>query len=182
MNDLATWLDRLTEVAPQRWLLGAGSVAAALVASLSAGASGGGQSAMVTLVVMAFAVGAAVYPGGHGGLGVLVVVAWQWLATADDALSPLAVVTAIGLLVFHVLIALLASTPVGATLDRGVVLRWAQRTAIAGSASVVMWGAVVLMDQRRAAGSVGLTFAAFAVASASIVAMIAALRRGQPSG
>jgi hypothetical protein len=157
-------------------------VAAALVASLSAGASGGGQSAMVTLVVVAFALSAAVYPAGHAALAVLVVVTWQWLATADDALSPLAIATATDLFVFHVLIALLASTPVGAALDRAVLVRWAQRTAIVGSASMVMWGAVVLMDQRRAAGSVALTFAGFAVAAASIVALIAALRRDQPTG
>ena len=171
MTALGDWLDRLEDVAPQRWLLGAASVAAAALASLAAGWSGGGQAPMVTVVVVGLAVGAALYPAGHAGLGVVLVVVWQWLATSDDTLSPLAVVLAVALFGFHVLTAMPASTPVGATLDAAIARRWARRTAVAAASSAAMWGAVVLMGQRRAAGSVLLTFAGFVVAAALVVAL-----------
>jgi hypothetical protein len=171
MKDLERRLASLTRVAPQRWILGLSSVIAALVATLVAGSSGGGQSLLVSSVVVAFAVGSAIRPSTHTAIGVVAVVTWQWLSTNDDALSPLAVVVASALFAFHALIALMAVLPTTAAIDRAAARRWAQRSALVVGATLAMWGAVLLMDQRQAPGSVPLTFVGFLTVAVLVTAL-----------
>jgi hypothetical protein len=173
MRDLERWLEALRRVAPQRWLLGAWAVGAALLATLAAGASGGGGSLPVSVVAVAFATGAAIRPSTHTALGVVVVVTWQWLATTRDALSPLAVAVAVALLVFHASIALSAVTPTAATLDRATVVRWAQRTVAVALATVATWATTLLLAQREAAGSVLATFTGLV----TVIVLLVAMRR-----
>ncbi len=171
MKDLERWLAGLTRVAPQRWLLGLASVVTALAATLVAGASGGGQSLLVSSVVVAFAVGSAIRPATHTALGVPVVVTWQWLSTNDDALSALVVVVAAALFTFHAVVALAAVLPMTAAVDRAAARRWVQRGALVVGATLAMWGAVLLMDQRQAPGSVPLTFVGFLTVAVLVTAV-----------
>ncbi len=171
MIHVGEWLDRLARVDPQRWLLGAMSVATATVGSLAAGTSGGGHSVLVTTVIVAVATAATFNPATHAALPVVFMVTWQWLVTTDDALSPLVVVVAVAMVAFHALIALMAATPTAASLDGAIARRWSQRSAIAASAALVMWGAVALMDRREAPGSVAMTFLGFLTAAALVAAM-----------
>ena len=170
MKDLEHRMAGLVRVAPQRWLLGLSSVGAALVATLVAGSSGGGQSLLVSSVVLAFAIGSAIRPATHTAIGVLVVVTWQWLSTNDDALSPLVVVVASALFAFHALTSLMAVLPTTAAIDRAAAGRWATRSALVVGATLAMWGAVLLMDQRDAPGSVLLTFVGFLTVAVLVTA------------
>ncbi len=171
MNVVDRWRERLGRVDPQRWLLGGAAVAAAAVASLAAGSSGGGQSMLVSVTIVALAVAAAFRPTTHTALPVVLLVTWQWLATTDDALSPLIVAVAVTLIGFHALIALLAAVPPAAAIDKVILRRWVQRTAITAATALPMWGAVALMEQRDAPGSGAVTLLGFLVATALIGAM-----------
>lgn len=161
MSGLEQQLARFLRVAPQRWILGVAAVVAAATASLVAGMSGGGQSVLVFIVVAGFAIGSVVRPATHTALAVMIVVTWQWLVTTDDRMSPLVIGVACLLFAFHTIVALLAVVPITAHVDRTIGGRWARRSTLVVAATVSMWLAVALMDQRGADGSVALTLLGF---------------------
>lgn len=172
MNELERRLERLTRIPSERWILMLATVVTAGLASVVGGASGGGQSLLVTVLVVAAAIGSAVRPATHTALAVVVLVTWQWLVTTDDALSPLAVVVAICLLAFHTIVALLAATPLEAEIDPAIGRRWARRTTVVGAATIGVWAASLVMEQRQAPGSVALTLLGFV----TIIALVLGLR------
>lgn len=171
MSGLEQQLARLLRVAPQRWILGMAAVLAAASASLVAGMSGGGQSLLVFVVVLGLAVGATIRPATHTGLAVVFAVSWQWLATTDDRMSPLVVGVAALLFAFHTIVALLAAVPVTARVEPAIGRWWGWRSALVTAATVGLWLAAVLMNQRRAPGSVALTLLGFVTVTVLVVAM-----------
>jgi hypothetical protein len=151
--DVAGQLQRLVRVSSQRWLLGALAVATGAGASIIAGVSGGGLPPIVLLLVGALALLSAVRPDTHTGLVLVAVVVWQWVVVVDDPTGPAVLAVALALLVFHGTVDLMAPAPVTVQLDHGILRSWLRRIALVAAATVAVWGLVLLMEQRRAAGS-----------------------------
>jgi hypothetical protein len=85
----------------------------------------------------------------------------QWLAIADDTTSAWSMLLALCLFVFHSAVALMALTPISATIDRSIVLQWARRSGLIVIVTIAMWSLVLVMNERRAAGSAALTAIGF---------------------
>jgi hypothetical protein len=171
MSGFEQQLARFLRVAPQRWILAAAAVIAATAASLVAGMSGGGQSILVFILVVGFAVGSVARPATHTALAVMIVVTWQWLVTTDDRMSPLVIGVACLLFAFHTIVALLATVPITAGVEAAIGRRWGRRSALVVIATVAMWLAVALMDQRRADGSVALTLLGFVTVTVLVLGL-----------
>ena len=157
VEDLQRLIDRLWQVSWQRWILIAVSVVAATAATTFTALAAGNQTGVIIVIVVGLALGAAAFPDSHAALAVELIVVWHWVASADDPTTAWVVPMSWSLLVFHTVIALMALTPITATVDRTVLVRWAGRTAAVAVAVAVMWILVVVMDERRAAGSTALT-------------------------
>lgn len=180
--DVPAPFQRLVKVSPQRWLLGALAVVAGTGASIVAGVTGGGLPPMVLVVVGALAVLSAIRPDAHTALVLVVVVVWQWMVVVDDPTGPAVIAVALALLVFHSTIALMAPSPVAARLDPDILRCWLRRTALVAAATVATWGLVLLMDQRRASGSVVVTFAGFVTALVLVALLRSPRRSREPVG
>jgi hypothetical protein len=167
---LQLWIDRLWLVSGQRWLFIALSLGCVAGASTVTALASGRQTGVVVALMVAFAIVAVVRPDSHAALGVVVAMVWQWLATTDDATSPWTIPFAVLLLVFHTLIALMAVTPVNVRVPVSLLGRWARRVCLVAVATVGVWVIVVIVDQRRAPGSVALTALGFVTLAALIVA------------
>jgi hypothetical protein len=180
---LQLWIDRLWLVSPQRWLFIALSLCCVAGASTVTALASGTQTGVAVALMLALAVVAVVRPDSHVALGVEVAMVWQWLATNDDATSPWTVPFAVLLVVFHTLIALMAVTPINARVPVSLLGRWAWRGCFVVAATVGVWAIVVVLDQRRAPGSVALTALGFVTLAALILvarALSVAPRRNRP--
>ncbi len=164
-------IERLLLVSPQRWVLVAVALASAVAASWLAAAEEGHQTGIVLVIVVAMAIGATILPDSHAALFAVAVILWQWLASADDVLTPLAIPMALCLFVFHTAIALMAVTPISAHVDRSTIVRWVVRSSYVAFATVAMWVIVVVMNERRAPGSVTLTSVGFVTLTILILAL-----------
>ncbi len=169
VGQLQQWIDRLWLVSGQRWLFIALSLGCVAGASTVTALASGTQTGVVVALMVALAIVAVVRPDSHAALGVEVAMVWQWLATTDDATSPWTIPFAVLLLVFHTLIALMAVTPINVRVPVSLLGRWARRCCFVASATVGVWAIVVVMDQRRAPGSVALTALAFVTLAALIL-------------
>lgn len=178
--DGAARIRRLERVAPQRWLLGAIAVGAAIGASIVAGVTGGGLPPIVLLIVSVFAVLSAAQPHTHTALVVIALVVWQWLVVVDDPTGPAVVAVALGLLTFHSTVALMGNVPSTARLDTDILRRWLRRVVLVAAATVATWALVLLMDQRSAPGSVVATLAGFVTALVLVVVLQAQRRDVEP--
>lgn len=172
MNDsvLQSWLDRIALTSAQRWGLIALAVLSTAVASVVAAGVGGHQRVDVTLVIAAVALAATLRADGHTALVAVALVVWQWAVSADDVATPWSIAVAVCLLVFHSTIALMAVTPITATVDRGVCRAWITRGAWVMAATIAVWAVVVVFDQSSGANGVVLTVAAFAVLTGLVLA------------
>jgi hypothetical protein len=180
---LQLWIDRLWLVSTQRWMFIALSLCCVAGASTVTALASGTQTGVAVALMLALAGVAVVRPDSHAALGVEVAMVWQWLATTDDATSRWTVPFAVLLLAFHTLIALMAVTPITASVPVSLLGRWVWRCGFVAATAVGVWAIVVIMDQRRAAGSVALTALGFVTLAALIVvtrAVSVAPRRNRP--
>ncbi|HYN32652.1 MAG TPA: hypothetical protein VES40_08510 [Ilumatobacteraceae bacterium] len=161
VGQLQLWIDRLWIVSLQRWLFIAVSLGCVAGASVITTLAAGTQTGVVVAVMVALAVGAVIRPDSHAALAVEAAVVWQWLATTDDATTPWVIPLAAVLFIFHSLIALMAVTPINAHVRGRLLLWWLQRSGYVMVATVGVWAIVLVLDQRRAPGSVALTVAGF---------------------
>ena len=166
---LQMWIDRLWLVSGQRWLFIASSLCCVAGASTVTALASGTQTGVVVALMVALAIVAVVKPDSHAALAVAVAMVWQWLATTDDATSPWTIPFAVLLLLFHTLIALMAVTPTNVHVPVSVLGRWVWRCCFVAAATVGVWVIVVVMDQRRAPGSVALTALGFVTLAALIL-------------
>lgn len=173
------YLDRVSIVAPQRWLLGGVAVLSAASAAVTTGIVAGNQNGIMLSLVVATAVVAAVRPDTHTALVAVVIVVWQWLAVSTDPVTPSVLVVTPLLYVFHVVIALMAVTPITAEVDRVVLGRWVRRSCWVAVAITAVWGLASIMQQRDAPGNAMLTFAGFATLG---ILMLIARSRGHSAG
>src|SRR5690606_1453760 len=102
---------------------------------------------------------------------VIALVVCQWLVVVDDPTGPAVVAVALALLVFHSTVAVMANVPSTARLGTDIVRRWLRRVALVAAATATTWALVLLMDQRRAAGSVVATLAGFLTALVLVVVL-----------
>ena len=166
-------LDRLRVTSGQRWLFVAVAVVCAVGASTMTALAAGHQTGVVLALVFGFSATACARADSNTALATTGIILWQWIGTVDDATSTWAVGTALCVFVFHTLIALMAVTPITATVVPSVLRRWLGRMVLVALATLAMWAGVVVLDQRQTSGSVVLTFAGF-VALTALVFLIRA--------
>lgn len=168
---LQRWIDEIQETSGQQWLLRLVAVAASMAATLAAtGASGNWWPIGLTLVA-ASAIASAVRPDTHIATFVIVIIVWRWLVAIDDLSTPWLPVAGVCLLVYHSVIAISASVPIGGDLPISTLAQWVWRSALGGGATIGVWGLVVMFDQRDAAGNGLLTGIALAIAAAGAIAL-----------
>jgi hypothetical protein len=140
-------------------------VAASTITTLVAG-----QLIVVVLVlIVGLAIGSAIRPDSHTATAAEAVVVLQWLVSTRDETTAWAILTALCLLVFHMVIALMALTPITATIDRSILLRWSRRGGWIAVATIGTWALVLAMAERRAPGSAALTVVGFVTLSGLIL-------------
>jgi len=161
----------------QRWVLIGIAVVTATAASTFTALAGGHQTGVVLAVIVGLAIISVLLPDSHVATAVEVVVVLQWLATVEDATTAWAIPIASCLFAFHVVITLMALTPVTATVERSIVVRWSRRGCWIVVATIGMWSLVVAMAERHARGSVALTVAGFV----TLMVLILMARAGRAS-
>jgi hypothetical protein len=158
----------------QRWLLGVIAVIGPCVVCAIT------RTGPVLALVVPLAVASAVRPDSHIGLFVIAITVWCWLARIDDAASPLALVAALSLFVYHASLALMSTMPSSGSIDPAVLTRWIKRSVPVAAATVAVWGLVAAMRGRGLVGNVTLSVAAMVViAIAAIAARVRSL--GEPA-
>lgn len=175
-TDVTTQLQRMSA---QRWSLAFSALVAATLVPIVTGVAGSGQSPIVLAIVVGLAGAAVTQPDSHVALAVPFVAVWHWMASTDASTTGWALVVALCLFAFHTIVALLATTPPRATIDRGSCDRWLRRSVLVVLATGAVWLLVQLVAQQRFAGSAIITAAGFVVATMLMVAMITA-RRSTP--
>ena len=175
--DLGARLGDVQLVSPQRWVFAATAMVAALGASVAASGRGEGASSTILLLVAALVVVSLIRPATHAPLLVMAIVIAQCVTTAEDPTTPLTIVVAFGLVVFHTVIGLMSITPHNAVVESAIVRRWSLRVLAVMVATVAMWLLTATLAQRDTAGSVVLTFVGFATLTVLIVAVRALIVR-----
>ena len=182
-----TALDPTTRTGPPgpvvgRALLAALAAASGVAACVLAGTTRAHTSSFTTTLMLwsvALAIAAAARPDTHIALGLVAVTVWAWLRASADVATFRTVVVAVALLVFHVAIALLASTPPAAVPVPAVLQRWVFRTLWVLAGTVMVWVLVAaLQGQPRRASPLLLSLAALAVACVAMWARHRALAAG----
>lgn len=173
-------IDEVHATSAQQWLFRAVALLAALGAVVSTAPVGDGVWIAGAFVVGVLAAASAVRPDTHTALAVVVLVVWNWLASVDDVGTPFLPIAAVCLLVYHSVVALSASLPIGGTLPRPVLARWLRRTVLVGAATVALWATTALLDSRDAPGNGLLTALALAVLTA-VAVMIRSRSLDQPA-
>jgi len=171
MNEtrLQEWIDELHETSSQQWGLRLVALMTSLGAMASVAAELGRSWPFGLLVVVVLAVASAIRPDNHTAAALICVIAWHWLATVDRIDTVWLPATTCCLLVYHSVIALTASFPVGGVVPVSTLLIWLRRTGLGACMTLFMWGLVVLLERREAAGSGVLTALALALAAAGAV-------------
>jgi hypothetical protein len=131
----------------------------------------------VLVLVIALALASVVNPDTHVATGTVVLVLWQWFVTTDDTTTPWTVPVASCLFVFHALVALMAFTPISATISVSVLLDWTLRCSYVLLATVGMWALVAVLSAWRPDGSATLTLLGFLTLAGLILASRATQRR-----
>jgi len=162
-------IGRIWAASGQRWGLMALAVVAAVGATVATGSAAGHLPIAYVVVVAVLAVVAVIIPDSPVALVTVAVVVVWWLAIVDDVASPWALAGAAGLLVFHLVVALMAVTPPNAIVAAEVLRRWVGNGALVLVATAGVWGAVAVVDGRSVPGSVALVLAALAAVTVGVV-------------
>ena len=98
-------------------------------------------------VIVALAAACVVFPDTHLGLIVILSLAAEWIIRVQDPVSAWAIGVAASIGIFHTALAFAGIAPAGADLKRPIYGLWALRALLAIAAPVVVWVAVVALDQ-----------------------------------
>lgn len=177
---LQQWIDEFHATSRQQWLLRIVALVTPLGAVVAATAANGRWWPLGLAMVAALAIASGVRPDTHTADATIVVIIWHWLAAVDDVTTPWLPVAAVCLLVYHSVIAVSASVPVGGDLPPSTLRTWSLRIAVVSAATVVVWALVVVFDRREASGNGLLTALALAIAAAG-VAIVRARSIARPS-
>jgi hypothetical protein len=145
----------------QRWALIAVAVITALAASTFTALAARHPAVVALVLVGMLGVASVTWPDSHAATAVEAIVVVQWLTTTDATTTAWTIPVALCLFVFHVVIALMALTPISATVARSTLLRWSRRCGWVVVATLGMWALVSVMAEQRARGSAVLTAVGF---------------------
>jgi len=173
MNDarLQGWIVEVQDTSAQQWLLRAVALATSLGALAAVAAETGRWWPFGLVVITVLSVSSAFRPDSYAAALVIAIVAWHWLAVVDRVDTAWLPVTACMLFVYHSVIALTATFPIGGVVPAQTLVVWLRRIALVSGATVAMWGLVVVLDQRKTAGNGFLTALALLVVAGGAVAL-----------
>ena len=166
---LQRMVDELLATSAQQWLLRLVAVVAAFGAIAAAAMANDRWWPFGVVVVVSFSLASAIRPDTHLPFIVIVVIAAHWLATVDDLATPWLPTAGVCLLVFHTVIALAATVPIGGQLPTGVIGRWLWRSALGAGVTVGVWVVAVVFEQRDQTGNGLLTGLALAIVATAAV-------------
>lgn len=166
------WAEMRT-ASPERWVLVAAAIGSAIVLAALARV----DHPLVLACVMGFAAIAALQPASNAGLATMAIVLARWLATADDATTPDTAALAIGLITFHLSLAVMATVPQAITLDPRLRRRWLLRLAGLAGIAMTTWVLVEVFTRRALGTSTALATAAVLAIAAGAGAVRASLSR-----
>lgn len=169
---------QLRRMSSQRWSLAFAALVTATLVPIVTGVAGSGQSPVVLALVVGLAGAAVTQPDSHVALAVPFIAVWHWTASTGASTNGWALVVALCLFAFHTIVALMSTTPPRATIDRISTVRWLRRSLLIVLATGGVWLLVVLVEERRFAGSVTVTTAGFVAATSLMVALITFRRSG----
>ena len=180
---LQLWLDQALATCRQRWLLGIVAVASITAATLviTVGAATVPGTVLIVGAITGLAIVAVAGAGSHLGSIVIALVGLAWVGFVDDVTTPLAVVVAACLYVFHALLALMAATRHTTPLGRKTLLPWLTRSVGVLGATVVVWGCVVALEGRSVSGDTNLTAITIALIALAVVVLRRQIVRPKPN-
>lgn len=166
---LQRWIDEFHATSQQQWVFRLVAVLAPIGAVLAAAGANDRLWPAGLFIVTVMALASAVRPDTHIAAVAVVVVVWHWLATVDEVGGPWLPIAAVCMLLYHAVIALSATVPIGGVLPPATIGRWAARTTLAGGATLGVWALVVALDGRNAPGNGLLTALALAIVAGAAV-------------
>lgn len=161
-------------VAPQRWAMTTAATLGVAGALVVMGGTTDLAFGLYSAAVTAMAVVGLRHADTWFPAVVIALVVVRWVVSDGDPLSPVTIVIAAALALYHSVAALVARLPASATVDRDVALRWATRWAVVSAAAGGGWALLAALDRRDAGSS---SLATVAALSAVIVGLVALRRR-----
>ncbi|MGN6132254.1 MAG: hypothetical protein ACTHOK_18095 [Nocardioidaceae bacterium] len=175
MRGLAGALDDLARLSGQQWALRLAVVAATAAFLVAAALAGGGVPVLGVGAAVLLCAGSVLFPDSAAPLGLVLVLALQWLVTVPGGLGAWTLVAGLAVLAVHLSCALAASGPPGTGLDRRLLSRWAARAGVLALATAATWGAARALTGREPTPSVWLTGLALVVVAGAALALVARL-------
>lgn len=158
-------VDELLATTLQQWIFRSIVVLSAVAALVAAAQANGTWWPFGMFLTVSFASASAVRPDTHVALVTIVGIVAHFVVTVDDPATWWLPIAGVALLIFHSVVALTATIPIGGVVPRPVLTRWARRVAAGGGATCGLWLVVVLFDRREADGNAVLTGLALALAA-----------------
>jgi hypothetical protein len=136
---------------------------------------------VVKYIIIALSLGCVVYPDGHLGLAVVVLIGIEWWVTVDDPTTPWSIAVAASLAVFHTSMAAAGVVAPSAAWTRPMCRRWLRRCSTLALAGPAVWALAVAFDDRNSASSqVLLAASVMALVLAGVWARSGTLVGGRP--
>ncbi len=172
MKGIAGALEDLARLSRQQWLLRLAAVAATTIFLLAAALAGGGVPVLWVGAAVLLCAGSVLVPDSAAPLGLVLVLALQWLVSVPGRLGGWTLVAGLAVLVLHVSCALAASGPPGTRLDGRLLSLWAGRTGVLALVTAGTWAAARALVGLSPAPSVWLTGGALAVVAGLAFALL----------
>lgn len=130
-----------------QWWLRSAQVLVTVVALIATERADGGAGSFWPVVALVVSAWAFFSPDSSAPALLIAVLVLGWWGAVDDPASGWLVVFAVSAFLIHALSALAAAGPPAATYAREVVWRWSLATLAVIGAVVVMWAALMLLDE-----------------------------------
>ena len=147
------FLDGLSRLSAQQWLLRAAAPAGAVVVLLLERGAGGTVQPWFAAVVLGQALFVASLPDSGGGLVLVLLLGVHWAMFVPEAVSGWVLGAAMTLLGMHLGAALASYGPPSLVLRPALLQRWARRGLLVAGATVLVWLAARLWPSAHGSGA-----------------------------
>lgn len=139
LSDASHFLDALSRLNRQQWLLRASTLLAPAVALGVEVRSGAALHSWIVVLLGGFTLLSVLLPDSHAPLAVTLLVGGYWGMEVGQELSVSLLVVTLALLVFHVSCLLASYGPPSVVLDPPLLRLWWGRSMVAFSVAVLVW-------------------------------------------
>jgi hypothetical protein len=146
LSETTGLLDQLSALSPQQRVLRGLVVVCAVLFLVLVLAVGDGSHPIATVLTVAVALVAAVSPGSHAPLALLLVLGGDWALFVPRDLDGWLLLATVDLFVVHLACTLASYGPAGTTLDRDLLTRWGRRAALCLAVAAGVWLVARVID------------------------------------